>query len=367
MDLTNFKEKVAIKEQTSSMDDWQKEARKLEQQGKQEQADIIRETILHIQEVPWEVQTYENLENLVANALDPNRFNKKAKDLLFRYSLIYNEPCYHKQLVNLKYKPAQNPKAELPKALRRVLNEYSTDDPKYVKLNTAKYGADYRNEFNQTPLMLATQKGSPQIIKYLLGIGANKDTMDNYGRNPFQIALENAVLNKKYCIDIIPKVFNLVQPNFIKIKIGDSMIKFHNKQMEFFMLSFMIAKTRLIFFEKKQYGPFGFQSADFVEISESFPSFIMADYRKKRPYISSFLSKHEHQSSNDYNKKLFVRTSRGFYILNPILEMEVDGVWRNYYKEILHVDTFAAYAPHYIDLISYIEDFAKKIKESALV
>ena len=53
-----------------------------------------------------------------------------------------------------------------------------------------------------------------------------------------------------------------------------------------------------------------------------------------------------------------------FYILNPILEMEVDGVWRNYYKEILHVDSFAAYESHHIGMISYIEDVAKKIKDS---
>ena len=57
-------ELIAIESQESSLDDWQKEAKRLEMQGKQEQADAIRNTILHTQKVPWHIMTPEYLIQL---------------------------------------------------------------------------------------------------------------------------------------------------------------------------------------------------------------------------------------------------------------------------------------------------------------
>lgn len=362
LNLVDFKEKVAIKEQASSMDDWQKEARKLEKQGKQEQADEIRKSILHIQEVPWEVYDYDKLTILAADALDPERFNKKSKDLLFQYALVYNEPYYFKKLLNLNYKAAQNYKTEMPNVWRRILNNYSMDNIKDIQTTTSKYGVDYRNEHNQTPLMLATIKGSTKIIDYLLDIGAKKENVDNYGRNAFHIALQNASLDKKYATTILPKVYNLLQPDAIKVKIGNNMVKFHNKQMEFFMLSFMIANMREMIFRKVPEGYCGFETADFMTASELFPEHIMAEYRKKRPYISSFLSKHEIKSTNAYCKQLFMRTYQGVYMLNPILEIEIDGVFYNYYEKLLHLSSFNGYKG-FDSLVNHIVTNAERLNE----
>ena len=51
------------------------------------------------------------------------------------------------------------------------------------------------------------------------------------------------------------------------------------------------------------------------------PSSILADYRKKRSYVNSILAKNEITRKDKYNKKLFIRKSRGCYALNPKLKI----------------------------------------------
>ena len=51
----SWRGEVKVEARQSSLEDWQKEARKLELQGKQEQAEAIRRTILKQTPVPWPV------------------------------------------------------------------------------------------------------------------------------------------------------------------------------------------------------------------------------------------------------------------------------------------------------------------------
>ncbi|MDC0535301.1 hypothetical protein OAO18_05740 [Francisellaceae bacterium] len=54
---------------------------------------------------------------------------------------------------------------------------------------------------------------------------------------------------------------------------------------------------------------------------------IFPNFRKKRQYISSILSKNEIDSSSPYNYKIFKRVKRGFYILNPDLKIRIKDKW----------------------------------------
>jgi hypothetical protein len=58
--LSNSEKPMDLKAQESSMEDWQKEARKLELQGKIDQAEQIRRDILKSIPVPWKVLTDQN-------------------------------------------------------------------------------------------------------------------------------------------------------------------------------------------------------------------------------------------------------------------------------------------------------------------
>ena len=76
----------------SSIEEWQAEARRLELQGRQEQADEIRRDILKTKPVPWDVFTPERVRELIARACDKKEVSQKPKKALFEYGLYYDEP-----------------------------------------------------------------------------------------------------------------------------------------------------------------------------------------------------------------------------------------------------------------------------------
>ena len=55
--LTQAAAKVNLQSERSSMEDWKKEAHRLDMQGKTEQADLIRKNILETQKLGWKPTT----------------------------------------------------------------------------------------------------------------------------------------------------------------------------------------------------------------------------------------------------------------------------------------------------------------------
>ena len=87
--LKRWEERLALAEHGSSLEEWRQEARRLELQGKQEQADAIRTQILKLKDVPWKVLHGETLRALERQAFDND--DKQAKLLLFEYALVYQD------------------------------------------------------------------------------------------------------------------------------------------------------------------------------------------------------------------------------------------------------------------------------------
>lgn len=62
---------------------------------------------------------------------------------------------------------------------------------------------------------------------------------------------------------------------------------------------------------------------------------VIQEHRRKRPYISSILAKNELFRDEKYNRKIFLRIARGFYIPNPHMEIEVEeDKWVNVFDLI---------------------------------
>lgn len=332
LELTDFKNRTGIKDQSSSMEEWQQEARKLELQGKQEQADDIRNKILKTQPVPWDVTTIDKLDELRAEALDPNRFNKKAKDALYEYALFYDdEPTFH-ALAELNYKRAADWEKGGADYLRRLLNDYLKDNVRPIQQEVQRYGPDFRNKCNLTPLMLAASTGAAEIIDFLANLGANAELLDNYGRNAFRIALLHAYRDSDFARQKLPVIYRLLEPDSIKVRVGGKMIKISNQQAEFWMFNLTLAITRELIVHKAQHDLPSVESADFLKAAENYPFHILPEYRRKRSYISSILSKNEVNRDDKYNKKLFVRVRHGYYLPNPLLEVLVGEDWINAYE-----------------------------------
>src|SRR5207237_3624392 len=78
--LKRWEDRLDIAEHGSSLEEWRQEARRLELEGKQEQADAIRTQILKLKPVPWEVLKGEKLRALEQRDLTTQR--KQAKLIL---------------------------------------------------------------------------------------------------------------------------------------------------------------------------------------------------------------------------------------------------------------------------------------------
>ena len=327
---------LQIQQQDSSIEDWRQEAHKLELQGKQEQAEEIRERILKLKQVSWEVLDIDNAQKLHQKVIEQG--NKKDKLQLFEYALIYSDQKCLNTLIKSNFAPASNPQKGISLLNKKYFIVYESKNPATALKKVDTYGVDFRDQFNQTPLMIASRLGNQLLTHKLIEIGADQEQRNNAGFNAFHIALEQAAINPRYAKNKLAELFPLLEPDEMVIQVDEKLIKLDNHLMEFLMLNLMIAMYYSHLGSKIAQGmasaieSSAIESSDIENILASFPDKILPPRRKKRAYISSILSKNEHSKDGKYNRKLFHRIKRGNYIINPQLSVKVQGEWRNIYE-----------------------------------
>ncbi|TXK92711.1 hypothetical protein BMR02_16445, partial [Methylococcaceae bacterium HT1] len=128
--LDNAQATLEIADSNSSLDDWRQEAHKLELQGKQEQAERIREEILKQKTPNWTVISGDSLAALKEKAFEQD--NKKAKLELFEYALVYEDRKLLNALIRADFKPAKNPDKGLQLLQQKHYATYSFKKPDAV-------------------------------------------------------------------------------------------------------------------------------------------------------------------------------------------------------------------------------------------
>lgn len=340
LDLTQAQEGVdELKEQRSSLDDWRREAHKLELQGKEEQAAEIREQILSQKAVPWKVLQGATLAEVHSRALDKGE--KKARIQLLEYALVFQDQRLLNALTKVGFGAARQPEKGLKTLDKKHYMAYSLKHPGGVLREVDKYGVDFRNLFGQTPLMIASRVGNAELVERLVDLGADTGLVDANGLNAFQVALERACADERYARTRLAEVYERLAPPSLSIQVDGRLVKLDSRLMEYLMLCLAMAlfyqRLGENWFRRRKY----LSSADFVESLEAYPDTLVPARRKKRPYISSILSKNECSKDHRYNRKLFVRMGHGQYLINPRLALKIEGEWRNIY-DLLCSDRLAA-------------------------
>ena len=338
--LRERKEASKARAETSTHEEWQQEAHRLEKQGKTDQADAIRRTILAQKEVPWRVLTPVTLDELKAEALDPNHFNRQAKLQLLEYAVVNNCPPLLDDLLRLDFKPAADASQRLNSIKTKYYSAYLSGNLRDIRKQIETYGVDFRNPLNQTPLMIAAHFGREDLAAWLMENGANPRLTDNWGCAPVQIALLEAYRSKEYARRHIGRLYGLLAPPSIKLRAGGRMIKLDAKRMEYFLYLSMTATLQDILRVKIYRSLAAFQTGDFVDELRDFPDHVIPPHRKARRHLSAVLARNEIHRQDPYNRHLFVRVYRGYYILNPALDVEIDGQWVNVY-DLIHIDELA--------------------------
>ncbi len=316
-----------LKEEVSSSDEWKREVRRLEMQGKLEQADAIRKNILITEKPNWEALTIDVYKAVKKNALDPENFNKKAKDRLFDFALVHNQKFLMQQLAELKYKRAENYESERGSLFRKYYQHYKEDNVKMIIPLINKYGIDYRDVHNFTPLHAAAFSGATNIANVLLQNGANPALLDTFGKSPVQIILGQAFVLEDYAKYKAGKIYPLLLTDSIKIQVDGRLVKIDSHKIEYFLINLFIAIQSSIIQTKRITDALGVNTSDFLANIQHFSNAILPEFRKRKEYMLSLLSRHEVNSNSPYNKKIFSRVERGHYVLNPALQIWSNDQW----------------------------------------
>ncbi|NOV28343.1 UvrD-helicase domain-containing protein [Methylomonas sp. ZR1] len=326
---------LQLASQNSSLDAWRQEAHKLELQGKQEQAERIRSEILKQKTPPWQVIDATALPELKQKALAGN--DKQAKMMLFEYALVYEDLDIINSLLKADFKAAKQPDKGLQLLQQKHYSAYSFKKPDAVLKQVDQYGADFRNIFNQTPLMVAAWIGNAEVIKAMEALGADTEKVDSNGLTAFQIALAQSDRSEAYAKKKLADIYPHLEPTSMSIQVDGRLVKLDQHTMEFFLLNLMIALFYRVMPNKLRYRIEGFTTQDFIDAIQHLPVSILPERRKQRAYLSSILAKNELDKEDKHNRKLFYRVMRGAYIFNPKLAIKVEGEWVNIY-DLLSID-----------------------------
>lgn len=333
LNLRATSDSVRVTAKTSSIDDWQKEARKLELQGKQEQADAIRKSILKEIPAPWQVFDETRLRDYLTKVFSEKIPGSKFKQQLYEYAAAYNEPVLAEYLAHTAgFKQAENFAKERSAFGYKHLLPYYRSNLKDVLRQCEQYGVDHRTAMNLTPLMAASIAGNVPLVETLLERGADTTLTDHLGRNALHWAMIEAFHAPRYAKDTFGTMYELIAPSNIDFMVGDRLVRIDQHLSEYFLIQTLWALFKSRFTAQNIWDrPAAFDTGTILDVWQHLPAHVLKPERNKRQHISSVLSRNEADRDYPYNRRLFKRMRQGWYQFNPALSVRQnsgeDGTW----------------------------------------
>ncbi len=318
--------------QKSTLEDWQKEARKLELQGKQEQAEAIRQTILKQAPVPWPVLSEEKLVELLHKVFREQVPGAKMKQQLYEYATCHDEPQLAAWLVaEARFEQAVNFPKQRATFGRKTYVPYFARHFKDILRQCEQYGVEHRLPMNQTPLMAAAAAGNLALVEALLERGADRDAVDQYGYNALHWALREGFRDAAFAAGPLAALYERLAPASIDLRSGDRLVRLdrHLAEYSLFQTLWVLFKSRFTYPQRRRMG--AFETKDILDAWQHLPANIVRPERRRRQYLSSVLARNEIDRDYAYNRALFRRLQQGWYQFDPGLSVRrrqgEDEIW----------------------------------------
>jgi hypothetical protein len=310
----------------STIEDWQREARRLELQGKDEQAEAIRRSILRLAPVPWPVLDANEVRQTHGRALAPRSVYAKAKQRLFEFAAFHELGTL---AYSLKYAAGYmppKPAEVLARSLReRAMGHYLSGDEAKVLSEVERYGVEHRNVFGMTPLMMAADAGAVRLTETLVNRGARLDAVDPLGRMAVHFALRRAFADAAFAVERLGALFSVVCPLAIEIEVDNRRLRLARGQGEFLLLLFFVSRLHELYRMSGRSGAFTAKLVDEKALA-AFPRSIVPDERRRRTYWNGVLARAEVSSSYKPARRLWRRERVGHYMPSSVgIRVAADG------------------------------------------
>ncbi|MEO9102490.1 MAG: AAA family ATPase [Burkholderiaceae bacterium] len=346
--------------QASSREEWAQEARKLELQGKEEQARAVRAAFLQSKAIPWTPWSRPFIEEIAPRALDRSDPSAKLKQALLDYALWHGQQAWIEALAQASFPPARNiapdgdfgwsgwlgymampmgrpgyrppPPQQQPwmravDALReRHLRPYAAKNFKELLRQCDTYGVDHATPVGATPLLLAARAGNLALVDALLDQGADPAVEDEFGHSAWQQAVCRALDDPGFGKAALAALFERIAPTCIDVQVDGRLVRIERHQGEYWVLTLMLAgfKTQWSRCAVRTQPAWKYAQGFFAEqlhqtLEQCLPPHLWKPIRRKRSYLNQVLARAEVHSNYLPARKLWARTRNGHYLPNPAL------------------------------------------------
>ena len=354
---------------SSTREEWALEARKLELQGKDEQAQAIRDAFLQHKPVPWTPWSRPLIEDLAAKALDAKNPSNKPRQTLFDYALWHGQHRWVTALGKANFGPAKPLLDEgefwgagslLPRRMRmpevdqredlarktiasarqRHLQPWQARNVKDLLRQADTHGPDHATPAGATPLMLAAAAGNAALAQALLDKGANAALRDEFGHTAWDFAVSRAMQDTTVAATGLAAVFDQLAPAVIDVQTDGRLVRLERHQGEYWLLMLMLAGLKTQWsrcvtrkLELWKYGQ-GFFADQLHDVLAELPAWLWPDARRKRSYVNQVLARAEVNSGYRPARRLWVRAKNGHYLPNPAMQLRVGDAWTPVYQAL---------------------------------
>ncbi len=314
--------KVNVETEESTLEEWQKEARKLELQGKQEQAEAIRRTILKQIPPPWPIFDESRLKEALIKVFRDKVPGNKAKQQLYEYATCHDDPILAYRLSeDAEFDARGSFKDHLDTFGRKSFVPYFSPQTKNILKQCDQYDTDHRLPMNQTPLMAAAAAGNIPLTEALLERGADREKTDQYGYNALHWAMRKAFRHPEYARRNFATLYELLAPACVDVNTGDRMVRLDRHLSEYFLFQTLWVLFKSCFTGVRRPGYAAFDTRAILDAWVGMPANVVNPERNRRQYLSGLLSRNEVSRDYAYNRSLFYRVTQGWYQFNPKLSV----------------------------------------------